>query len=148
MFAESTSESPGTFSVSPADGETRVTWHYRARNETRTFRLTYTLSGAVKRYPDIGELYFKFVGDGWDRPIGRVHTTVHLPGTVPAAAIRAWAHGPLHGLVLPPQDSAVVMNVSPLPARTFFEGRVLFPATVLSGGECGWRDVPARHSPG
>ncbi|MFQ5671332.1 MAG: DUF2207 domain-containing protein [Acidobacteriota bacterium] len=132
VFAQSTGESPGTFKIAPLGGRTRVTWHDRAHNETRTFHLTYTLSGAVKRFPDIGELYFKFVGDGWDRPLGRVRATVHLPGTVPAAEIRAWAHGPLQGLVLPPQDSTVVMSVRPLPARTFFEGRVLFPATVLA----------------
>ena len=101
-FAASTGESPGTFNVTTTDDGIRVTWYYRAHNESRTFRLAYTVNGATRRHPDTSELYFNLVGTGWDRPIGRVHATLHLPGVVPATEIRAWAHGPLHGLVLPP----------------------------------------------
>ncbi|MFQ5719423.1 MAG: DUF2207 domain-containing protein [Acidobacteriota bacterium] len=131
-FMEQEGERPGTFTVRLTDEGKRITWYYTARNETRTFRLTYTLTGAVHRYTDVAEVNFKLIGDGWDRAIGQVHAVIHLPDGVPAADIRAWAHGPLYGTVAPPGDSLVEMSVSPLPARTYFEGRVLFPAAALS----------------
>jgi uncharacterized membrane protein len=123
----------GSFDVSTSGNTVKITWYYTAENEEKTFTLSYAVLGAVHRYPDTGELYYQFVGVGWDRPIGRVSALVRLPGRVPAGEIRAWAHGPLHGAVSLPGDGTVQFEVSPLPATTFWEGRILFPVTELAG---------------
>ncbi|MEJ2721403.1 MAG: DUF2207 domain-containing protein, partial [bacterium] len=69
-YEESPGDEPGTFYVTETNGVMKVTWHCAARNETRSFRLSYVVEGAVRRYEDTAELYYQFVGDEWDHPIG------------------------------------------------------------------------------
>ena len=102
-----------------------LTWHFDARDEQRTFDISYTVVGAVKVGPDVGELYWKFVGS--DHPgIGRVAVEVDLPGE--GLDVRAWAHGPLNGLV-EPSGPQVRASVEEVPAGEFVELRVTQPAS-------------------
>ena len=130
-FASLSGKAPGTFQVAPRGRSTRITWYFQARDETRTFRLSYRIAGQVHRYADVGELYYKFVGDEWDRPIRAVNVTVRWPQHVARADLRAWAHGPLNGTVQP-DDDVVHLDVAPLPAHTFWEARIAFPPQLLS----------------
>jgi uncharacterized membrane protein len=81
-------------------------------------------------YSDVAELYWKFIGSGWDRPSSDVRVVVRLPGSIPAGQIRAWAHGPLHGEVRPVPGGAT-LEVRSLPAFTMVEGRVVFPTAAV-----------------
>jgi uncharacterized membrane protein len=134
-YDRSSSESPGTFTVTERSSSVTITWYYDAQDERRTFGLSYTVSGVVKRYSDVAELYCKFVSEDWDRPIGEVVVTVRLPDVSDGSQLRAWAHGPrlLAGTVVINADATVNLNVAPLPAQTYWEGRVLFPADALAG---------------
>ena len=58
-YVRSSSEDRHTFSVVEPRGQVKIKWFYRARNERRTFRISYTLHGVVKRYPDVAELNHK-----------------------------------------------------------------------------------------
>lgn len=134
-FALSSSEDPSTFSVVKPRGRVKIKWFYRARNERRTFRISYTLHGVVKRYPDVAELYHKFLGEDSDRAIGQVTVKLRLPGGVEPSQVRAWVHGPvlLNGTVTINTDGTISMDVAPLPRWAYWEGRVLFPSEALSG---------------
>jgi uncharacterized membrane protein len=131
-YRQSRDEEPGTFKIDENGGRMRITWYYRARDEARTFRFAYTIRGAVQRHPDVGELYYQFVGDEWERPILDVETTVRFAEGVPADSLRAWVHGPLHGTVALPGDGSVGLAVAPLPRQTFWEARVLFPVSAVA----------------
>ena len=133
-YTESDGEVPGTFQVSesPGSNQVRITWYYRANNDSKDFTLGYTVSGVVRRYPDIALFEFQFVGDGWDRRIGNVAASVELPDGIEATEVRAWAHGPPHGTVRFANGSRVQFDVSPLPPRTFWEGRISMPAEAFS----------------
>ena len=130
-YRRSGSNVPGTFNVTQESSSTRVTWYYRADNERRTFNVDYMIDGGVHRYPDTAELYYKFVGQDWDRPIGSVHATVRFARPQTTENLRAWAHGPLNGLVRIDPGGTVEFDVSPLPARRFWEGRILFPSAAV-----------------
>ncbi len=132
-FLPSASKSPGTYSVS-RNGSTRtITWYYSAQDEKRSFVFSYTVSGVVHRFTDVAEIYYKFVGEDWDRAIGRVEVRVHLPESVRYSDVRAWAHGPLHGTVRILPEGGVSLFVAPLPARTYWEARITCPEDVFSG---------------
>ena len=131
-YVSSNSTEPGHFSVAERGTSTRITWRYRAKDEQRTFTLSYRLTGQIQKFPDTAELYYKFVGEDWDRPIGNVTATVRFPQPVPESELRAWAHGPLQGSVRL-ATGRVDFDVSPLPARRFWEGRILFPPDVVPG---------------
>ena len=132
-FQRSENREPQSYAVTSGEGGPRITWYYAARDEERTFEFSYTVTGLVRRYTDTAEIYYKFVGEGWDRTIGRVDVEVRLPESVGAAGVRAWVHGPSHGTVSILPSGAVAFNVSPLPSRTFWEGRILCDSEAFAG---------------
>jgi len=129
-YREDFSKDAGSFSVTEKAHGVQVRWNYRARNEEREFTFSYRLQGAVIRHDDVAELFMKFVGEGWDHPMGRVVVDLHLPegNTMP---VEAWAHGPLFGDVQILSASHIQFKVAPLPANTFWEGRVLFAPSAV-----------------
>ena len=94
--------------------------------------MDYVAKGAATRWNDTAELYWQFVGDETAVEAGAVRVTVRPPAGVTKNEVRAWAHGPLYGEVTIREDASVVLTVSPLPAYTFVEARILFPATALA----------------
>jgi uncharacterized membrane protein len=102
-----------------------LVWHFDAFDEERTFDVSYTVLDAVKVGDDVGELYWKFVGT--EHPgIARVAVQVDLPGD--GVDVRAWAHGPLDGLV-EPSGSVVRASVDDVPPGQFVELRTTQPAS-------------------
>ena len=130
-FTDTTGKQPGTFSQTKSADNVRVTWYFGAKNEARTFKLEYKVSGVIQRYSDVAVLYFKFIGDDWDRPIGNVAVRVNAPRGASISDVRAWAHGPLHGTVDIQAGGVVHLDVRPLPARTFWEGRIIYPSAIF-----------------
>jgi uncharacterized membrane protein len=147
VYVRSSSEEPSTFEVIEQRGRVKIKWYFSAGNERRTFRISYTLHGVVKRYPDVAELYHKFVGEEWDRRIGEATVNLRLPNGAERSRVQAWVHGPvlLNGTVTINHDGSVSMNVAPLPRQAYWEGRVLFPSDALSGVRMS-ADTPRRQT--
>jgi len=57
-------------------------WEYSAQDETKTFRLDYTVIGAVKRFQDVAEFYWKVIEDEHE-PITTVYIDLNLPEPSP-----------------------------------------------------------------
>lgn len=123
--------SPGTYMVSSETDRLVLKVGFDVTDATPVFTLRYTVAGAAKRWKDTSELYWKFVGGETDVPTDRVHVTVELPAGVARADVKAWAHGPLNGVVAIGPDAHVTLDVTALPANTFVEGRILFPSSAL-----------------
>ncbi len=129
-------------------------WSFAPTSDAdRTFTITYTVVDAVAVGPDVGELYWQFLGSD-HQGVGTVAIRISLPGGYPAATpatpaddtsvVRAWAHGPPNGVVaiLPPTGeppvTPVTLDVTDVPAETFVEARVAVPSgafTVTPSGE-------------
>lgn len=130
LFESAESKEPGTYEIQASDAELYVKWYYKARNETRTFTLSYTIRDVATVYDDIAEFYFKFIGEANRKQIRNVRITIMLPQPADTTRVKAWAHGPLWGEI---QFEAgdLKMFVSPLPPETFWEARVLLPRDWL-----------------
>ena len=106
-------------------------WHYDAKDEQRTFDIAYTVHRAAWVGPDVGELYWKFVGD--EHPgVGRVRVRLDVPGD--GTEVLAWAHGPLQGTV-EPRGASVFLSVDGVPATRLARAndalmRIDLPASV------------------
>lgn len=134
QYSESNSgdeERPGTFFIERKQGTLLIHWNYEARDETRIFNLRFYLKGVAVAHTDVAEFYYKFVGTGWDRQAANVEVTAQLPGAVPINDIKVWAHGPLHGTCAITGPGLARFDISPLPAKTFWEGRIVFPKEFL-----------------
>lgn len=130
-YAESQSGSPGTYQVTRSRDRVDVKWFYSAEDEVRTFELRYLVENAVTVYEDGAELYWQFVGDGWDKRSDRVEITVLLPDGATKSATKAWAHGPLWGVVRILDDHTVRLTVDRLPPATFVEARLVFDKSLV-----------------
>ncbi len=113
-------------------------WTFSASDETRTFDIHYLVVGAVAVGPDVGELYWKFVGT--DHP-GIGDMTVEIATPAAEGGVRAWAHGPLNGVVSIHAGN-VTLAVHPVPAATFVEARVAMPAAAFTVPPVGGPRLP------
>lgn len=143
-FALVNAETPasGQYSVRSTYGETsqvqRVKLASAKTDEEATFFVRYRVEGLVGNWLDTGELYWKFVSDGWDVTSYDVTCTIHLPapaGTqiVPGENVRVWQHhAPLTGEVH--LDGAdIVCTVPRVSSSDFAEIRAAFPREWVSG---------------
>ncbi len=125
------SEERGTYLIQKSENEFYVKWFYRASNETRTFVLSYKVTDLLRVYPDVSELYYMFIGEGWDRVTKEASVTVKLPEGAERHEIHAWGHGPLWGSVSIKDANTVQLDVSNLPKHRYWEGRILFPSRLV-----------------
>lgn len=111
---------------------TRVEVYGAWSNETVAYTLSYRVTNAAVRWADTAELYWQAVAAHWGAPTHSVTVTVKLPEGVTKDQVKAWAHGPLTGNVSINGDGSVTLTVSDLPANTFVEPRIVFPAEALA----------------
>ncbi len=121
----------GTYYIIEEVDRLYIDWSFEARDQVRTFTLRYLVVDAVQVHNDVAELYYKFVGDEWEVPADRVNVRVTLPPGAQKGDVKAWGHGPLHGEVAIEDPGTVSWKVSPLPAKTFLEGRVVLPPALV-----------------
>ncbi|MGZ4105446.1 MAG: DUF2207 domain-containing protein, partial [Actinomycetota bacterium] len=136
-------QTPGTFVFSDS-GEYEIRWFYAQTDGSRTFTISYVVHDAIVRYDDVAELYWKFVGDQWDVGTDEARATVTLPAGATRDQVKAWGHGPLEGEVHIVDPTTIVWSTPTLPARTFMEGRLEFPPSLVPGAP----RVTGAHLPG
>ena len=125
-------EQQGSFYLENNGDSYRLTAFMPASNEKLTYSLSYDESNVVKHYEDAAELYWQFIGKSWGVRTKQVDISIAPPETLTKAQVKAWAHGPLNGLVSIENNGDVTLSVSDLPANTFVEARALYPADAFS----------------
>ena len=138
-FTESDSGGGNTYSVSDDSNTTTLKLYSAHTDESVTFTIVYEAAGIVTRWQDTGELYWKFVSDGWDVESQNVTCTLHLPvaaGESVSAGdnVRAWGHGPLDASVSF-NSNDVVFSVPGVGTSEYAEMRVMFPTSWISACE-------------
>lgn len=135
-YAESSSGANHTYEVSDHGTYVQVKVYTKHVDERAQVAISYSDTNLATRYDDTGELYWKFVSDGWDVESNNIRCTIHLPvpeNTVVTLGenVRAWGHGPLDASVdLSGQD--IVYQVPGVGTSEFAEARIVFPAEWLS----------------
>lgn len=138
-------KAPGTFSIKRDSKKLVIRWQFRgefghASGVARTFTLRYRVLGAVRAHRDVAELYYKFIGTGWDRTSERVRVSILLPPGIRREELQAWAHGPLHGEIAVESGSRLELAIDHLPRRQFWEARAIFPVSYLTAALATLRD--------
>lgn len=131
---------PGAYELLGDDDRFEVAWCWQPppTDTTRTVTLDYTVTNVGTRHADASQLYWKWVGTGWEAPTARVVADVELPAQ---QDLRFWAHGPLTGTVEQIEPGVIRTAVDDLPAATFVELRVLMPADALPGAPSDGQEV-------
>ena len=129
----SNTEEPGTYSISSTSRGTRITWHYRANNESRTFEFRYRAREAVVRHDDAAVLYYQFLSEDWDMPQYNISLRVVPPAALSRDEVRVWLHGPLWAESRLTDAGEILAHCSQLPARRYLEVRALYPPELFPG---------------
>ena len=111
--------------VGNTDRSLYLRWGYSAEDEQRTFLIDYTVEGAVRRYEDVAEFYWKIVEDQHE-PVGRVAVRVILPGRSPDL-FKVYIHSAARPGVLNFAGTfdTVYIQQAGIPRNAFVEVRVL-----------------------
>jgi len=127
----SNDKKPGTYMIIKRNSETEVRWFYSARNEKRTFVISYVVKNGIKRYNDAAVLYFQFISDTWDKKTGRAIVVIEPPEGVSPERVKHWMHGPLHAVSEITDTGTILGRCTNLPAYTYLEFRVLYPPELF-----------------
>jgi uncharacterized membrane protein len=124
-------EKEGTYQYGETSESISAKWFFDAKDEKRTFIISYRILDVVKVYQDAAVLYHKFIGTGWDKSSRQVEVNIYPPESIKKEEVKAWAHGPLWGKIEIRDDGTVIAEVPSLPANTFWEVRTIYPVGLF-----------------
>lgn len=114
--ASSSNGRRGVYTIETANGVKRIKVYSPASNTQKTFEIDFMLSNLCVKHNDIGELYYNFIGGGWQTTIQNLNIDIHLPNNTSSEDLKIFAHGPYNGtckIVSPKQVNLSVTNVKP-----------------------------------
>lgn len=132
-----TSGGPGRDSYSFDSPKNTVYAFFDAADEIVDVKLDYTVVNGVTAYKDVGEVYWKYVSEGWAEASENVTMTLRLPvpaDTVvtPGDNVRGWGHGPLSGDLKVNDDGTITAQVNKVNGGQYAEVRAVFPRDWLT----------------
>lgn len=116
---------------------TSLKMYSETKSDSTYFYIEYLLGNVVVQHNDVHELYYNFIGNGFDDDIKKYKLRVLLPQTT-KEQVRVWAHGPLNGEVYFVADGDPItyygayLTVDDLYAHTPVDIRMVFPKDLLS----------------
>ena len=120
----------GRYNINEIDGGKQVKIFTPSSDEMKTTTITYTLYDVVVKYSDIAELYWNFIGDGWNYGIDNVSITITVPGL--PKTLKVFGHGPLNGYSEISESNSVTLVVNDLRSREQVDARVLFDNSLVN----------------
>ena len=104
-----------------------------AKNEKKTFKLVYKVKNVCKKYEDIGELYYSFLGKDNETPIKEFNVNINFPYDFNKDDVKIFAHGPLSGVIKFVNNSTVNLNVKDVEDGDLIAARLIFPKEYIKG---------------
>lgn len=102
-----------------------------SKDESKTFRIKYTLKNVGIVHDDTGEIYYKFIGEENNTPVKHFSARINLP-SIDRENTKIFAHGPSNGRINFMEDDRIKLEVSGVSSNTFVEARILFPKNFIS----------------
>ncbi len=117
------------------DGEYEVSWGVGLDNssDTRQYKISYTVSGAVHKYGDCAELYWQLIGENFQIPADKITGTIKLPSSVDDKKdIRVWGHTEdLNGEINVIDDDTIEFDLTNYRANRYVEVRITTPPDIF-----------------
>ncbi len=125
---------PGTYAVSGGGQAYQIEIYYSAGSgETRTFVISYEVAGVAVVYQDVADVQWTWIGKANTAAVDRLTVNARIPASaIPLDDFRVWGHGPLSGEVRKLSNSEAVWEVKKIPPNTLVDGRMVFPASLIS----------------
>lgn len=122
----------GFFAVEIENNKTHIEWYYSVNSkETKTFLITYRVSGTATLYNDCVDYFHKYVSSNNLYMIKNLSVIVHLPEGANRDNTDIWAHGPVGGYIDFKNDTTVKLEMENVPPGRYIEARFLMPVEVM-----------------
>jgi uncharacterized membrane protein len=131
-FINQNSEEPGTFQVQRSDKQIRIQWFYKAKDEQRTFSISYTLEGAIVVGPEWVEFFWKYISADRDQDTERLHIEMQLPQSIGSDSIYSWERGPADKITLTNTESGYLVTAKDLNEDETVKIRSVFPRSIFN----------------
>ena len=105
---------------------------YESENETVAFLIEYTLQDVVVLHNDIAEVYWTFVGNGFEETIADVQIRVTLPKEDTPEHFRIWAHGDITGNIDFLDNQTLLASIKKVSPGTEIDIRTTFNKDFVS----------------
>jgi|SRR5690554_4016088 len=102
-----------------------------SENEKKTFRISYNVKNVAIKYNDIGEVYYKLVGDENNIPIDKFKANITLPSEDNEDLTKLFVHGPQNGKFNQVNEKLYTLEVEDVKANTLIEFRIVFPKEFI-----------------
>ncbi len=119
---------PGTFGTEVQPNGLRIVWHYDAANETRTFELTYRVTGATVAHDDVVDVRWNIWGSQWEFWTSNLHASIAAASGV--APEQAWVRPRSLGEDVDVGDDASV-SIDRVPEGEAVGLRAVFPRDAI-----------------
>lgn len=121
------------------EGDFEIGWGVGLRdsNAIRKYQISYTVDDVIKKYNDYAQLYWQFLGDGFEINCSKITGTIYLPENAESKEdIRVWGHTEgLNGKIYATSTNKVEFEVDDYQKGHFVETRVLFPSDLMGETE-------------
>ena len=133
LSAPDDSRPEGHFAVVEDGADVRVEIYHRSENVLREIRIAYTVENAVILHDDIAEFRWDLTSASETSYTGAVSAQISLPRAVEESELRAWAHGPLNGVIEKNGGTGVGLHAEDVPDYTVVDVRLAMPRALFSG---------------
>jgi uncharacterized membrane protein len=144
------SQAPYTFEYTIGDGQMKATWFYPATaDQTRTFKVGYTLHGALRIDPAGDEFYWKFIESDRQYPINASQVVLYLPEGFKAGQLKAatYRNGAEQTGAHVADDRTIEFVGESFPGGTEWEIRAQFPHSLVKANPPAWQVAAPQKPP-
>lgn len=106
--------------------------YYEGQEEKVAYLIQYRIQSAVVMHEDIAELYWTFIGDGFEDEIHNLQIKVHLPQEDLSDLFRLWAHGDITGTIQKLDSQTVLASMKSLSKNSPVDLRITFDKNLIT----------------
>lgn len=115
----------GVYQITPNNGVYNIKIYSPSSNQKKTFNIKYNLKNLCVRHNDIGELYYNFIGGGWETTIEKLNIDILLPNNTDEK-LYVFGHGPYNGVSRIISKNRVNFKVENVRPKQYVATRVMF----------------------
>ena len=130
-YTLNTSRKDNTYRVRERDKRVDIRWYYRARNEDRTFTISYVLEGAVVRGPEHAEFFWTYLTDGWEKPTDELEVRLRFEQPVEGAELHHFLRGASSKVETTISSDGILLAGDNLSSSDHVAMRAVFPASLV-----------------
>ncbi|WP_051541919.1 DUF2207 domain-containing protein [Clostridium lundense] len=102
-----------------------------SKDGEKTFNIVYKVKNICKKYNDVGELYYNFLGKENKTYIDNFNVNINFPYAFQKDRVKIFAHGPLNGVIKFVNNNAINLNVSNVSENNLVAARIVFPKDYI-----------------